>query len=275
MNADSPSGGPDTQTASGQAEVCTMARHARILGIAVWGVFALGALIRGILLPYFGVLVLTISIAIGSIVFGILALVSIWRSNGRLRGKGSAIAGIYVSSVYIICVWIAASMLAREDQQLLDVARKVRCSWHVKRIAEAVTDWQWKHDAHDRYPPSLQALHDDGLLTHESYDKFFPSEPILLCPATDTKPDPGKFITDYECILDRAGFTITESMEPSRIPFVWDKPGNHADGFHVARFDTVVEFIQDDERGSQRRQLLKKVDAWLEKHRPKGQAEQE
>jgi len=252
-----------------------MARHARILGIATWGVFALSALLSGTLIPHFGVVVLTISIAIGSIVFAILALVSIRRSNGRLRGKGSAIAAIYVSSVYIICVWLVASTMARAEQQLLDVVRKVRCTMHLKRIAEAVTRWQWKHDEHDRYPPSLRTLHDDGLLTHEFDDRFFPSEPILLCPATDTKPIPGKFVTDYECILDRAGFTITESMvESSGIPLAWDKPGNHPDGFHVGAFDGVAEFIQDDERGRRRRQLVAKVDAWIEKHRPKGETKQ-
>ncbi|MFH1730101.1 MAG: hypothetical protein ABIF82_00440, partial [Planctomycetota bacterium] len=73
----------------------------------------------------------------------------------------------------------------------------------------------------------------------------------------------------YECMLDRAGFTITEAMAGGDVPMAWDKPGNHDDGFNVVYFDSHVEFHPDDETGSGRREFLAEVDAWIENNRPK------
>ena len=48
---------------------------------------------------------------IPAVILGILALVDIAQSNGRLEGKGSAYAGIVMGSVHVVLTMIATAYM--------------------------------------------------------------------------------------------------------------------------------------------------------------------
>jgi len=207
--------------------------------------------------------------ALVGIVLGICGLTAINNSKGRLKGGGLATAGIAVSGLMIVVlpiIAILAGMLLPALGRARDEARKAQCKSHLKQIGTAANIWLVKFGGDEKFPPSLKALMDDGIV----------AEPrLFICPAVDidTARNPGEFVRNYECIQDRAGFTITESMGGSHLPMAWDMPGNHYDGFNVVYFDSHVEFHPDDDSETVRRQFLAEIDAWIEENRPGGDGE--
>jgi len=215
---------------------------------------AIASLVLGIL----GLITCGVTALVG-LVLGIVGLVSIKNSQGRLKGSGLATAGIAVSGVMIVAlpfVSILAGMLLPALGRARDEARKVRCSSNLKQIGTAANIWLSKHGNMEKWPPSLKALVDDEIIMEPK---------VFICPGTATSLVPGEFVTDYECIMDRVDFPITESMAGGDVPMAWDKPGNHYDGFNVVYFDSHVEFQPDDRR----EEFLAEVDAWIEENRPK------
>ena len=206
---------------------------------------------------------------------GICGRVSINNSKGRLKGGWLAAGGIVVSALATIIVIVGYSLPAGVDHAHGD-PRIIGCKSHLKQIGTSTHIWLTKYGGGETYPPSLRALYDDNTLRELR---------VFLCINTGREPEEGRFLTDYECILDRAGFTITESMGTPKaplsenavppVPLAWDKPGNHPDGFCVVYCDGHVEFIPDDEGGAARRKFLAEVDAWIEKNRPKGNDREE
>jgi len=216
---------------------------------------AIASLVLGILGIFCGIS------AIAGLILGICALSSIGRSQGRLGGRGLAIAGTCVSgATMVLSLAVMAGMLLPALGRARHEARKIRCSSNLKQIGTAAHLWMNKFGDMEKFPPSLKALQDEKIIMEPM---------VFICPNTTTKPVPGEFVTDYECMLDRAGFTITEAMAGGDVPMAWDKPGNHDDGFNVVYFDSHVEFQPDDRTGSERRKFLAEVDAWIAENKPK------
>lgn len=226
--------------------------------LAVFVALALGAHIRGT-----SEVVVTATLfvcAVLGVVCGGIAVWVVWRSDGRLRGRLVAVAAMLLSIAALVAPPVllpARGMPVKGDS----------CANHLRAICVANSIWQEKFGWPEKqYPRSLEALHNSGIIQDPK---------LFLCVDTGRKPKKGLFLTDYECILERAGLTITESMRTpeaplSDVPLAWDKSGNHPDGFWVVHFDFGQRFIEDDEHGAARRKFLANVDAWIEKNRPKG-----
>lgn len=221
-----------------------------------------GLAIASLILGICGLITCGVTALVG-LVLGIVGLVLIKNSQGRLQGDGLAIGGIIVSGLMIVIMPIATilvGMLLPALARVENEARKARCTSNLHQIGMAANRWLNKHGDMEKWPPSLKALVDDKIIMEPK---------VFICPNTTTKPVPGEFVTDYECIMDRADFPITKSMAGGAVPMAWDKPGNHDDGFGVVYFDGHVEFHRDDDTGSRRREFLAGVGAWIAENKPK------
>ena len=88
--------------------------------------------------------------AIVGLVLGIVAKVRIRRSNGRLKGKGLAIAGICVSSVMLFLSFVIAGLLVPVAAKAKYQARSGNCESNLRQVGLAVRLYADEHDG--RYP---------------------------------------------------------------------------------------------------------------------------
>jgi prepilin-type processing-associated H-X9-DG protein len=80
---------------------------------------------------------------IPAIISGIISLVEISKSQGRLKGKGFAITGIAVSAVYILLTLIGILVNAHETQS---VAKRVVCGTNLKGLDNAMVVYATDYD---------------------------------------------------------------------------------------------------------------------------------
>lgn len=155
--APSTGGTPDSQ-----AKTSRLAIAALVLGIL--GIFSFG---------------LT---AIGGLVCGIVGLVKINASGGKLRGKGLAISSIVVSGVVFLLIPIIAFMAAlllpalSKAKAKAESIRAVSCA---KQLALGVRLYATDHN--DQFPPA--ETWSDAILNDVGSEKTFqvPSKPGLRC----------------------------------------------------------------------------------------------
>ena len=155
----------------------------------------------------------------------------------------------------VATVAILAGMLLPALGKARQEARKVRAMSNLSQIGKATHMWLLMHGDNQNYPPSLKAL----------LDKKVINEPkIFLHPQGGTQLQPGKFVTDFDSLMDRAGFTLKEHMVPMSMPMAWERRTFTPGGRNVVFFDAHVEFVN---RG-RFRQLMDQVDAFIKKHKP-------
>ncbi len=225
------------------------AKLALWLGLAAWACLAANAAVGGSA----PLLLLGIAVAIAGVVVGIVAVLAIGRSRGRLTGKGSAIAGICISGAHIVAMVVLAVLML----SVIDKAERLRCAHNLEQIGHATQMWLNLFGRAEEDPPSLEKLLAEGYIDYER---------VFICPGTDSVPVRGKLVTDYEALFDRTDFKIKTSMIPPGLPMAWDEPGNHSDGSNVVYFgNNEAEFVSEERF----RELMKQVDAWIEKNRPK------
>ena len=117
-----------------------------------------------------------------------------------------------------------------------DEARKVRSASNLKQIGTATELWLNKHGDQEAYPPSLEALAQDGIIQEER---------VFLDPKLATKQKRGEFTSDYESILGRAGGQLKESAVDPSTPLAWEKkPGSR--GRNVVFFDGSVKHMPEE-----------------------------
>lgn len=104
---------------------------------------AVASLILGIL----GGLVIT---GLLGLIFGIMALVQIGRSQGRLRGQGLAIAGTVISGLALLSIPLLAAMVFPVFMRARSTAQKAVCLSNVKNISLALS--MYMADNNDRLP---------------------------------------------------------------------------------------------------------------------------
>jgi prepilin-type processing-associated H-X9-DG protein len=109
------------------------------------------------------------------LVLGIVALVKINKSQGRLSGGGLAIAGIAVSGVLLLVAPIVAAMVLPALAKAKSRAQTVQCISHVKQLSLAAMMYAGDHN--DRLPDASQWCD----LTQTYLGRG--SSPVLLCPA--------------------------------------------------------------------------------------------
>jgi len=83
--------------------------------------------------------------SIVGLVLGIIALVKISKSNGELRGKGQALAGVIVSGAFFLLIPIFAAMLLPALAAAKQKAQQISCVNNEKQLAIAVMIYSGDH----------------------------------------------------------------------------------------------------------------------------------
>ena len=127
-------------------------------------------------------------------------------------------------------------------------ARKMKCRSNLRRIGIAGVQYLDQKGEQKWFPRKLE-----DLVTAKIID-----EPtVFICPCTDDKPQPGKFVCSYESAFDRLGVRTDDSV-PGDLLHTWDKLGNHDAGRHVCFMDGHVEFLTE----AQFQEALKRLDEY-------------
>jgi hypothetical protein len=114
--------------------------------------------------------------ALVGLILGIIAIVKIKNSEGRLSGSGLALAGTIVSGVFVIMIPIFAAMLLPALAAAKEKAKEISCVNNEKQLSEAV--WVYA-DSHNSQLPHAATWCDD-LKPHVG------SEKVFQCPALRT-----------------------------------------------------------------------------------------
>jgi prepilin-type processing-associated H-X9-DG protein len=126
-------------------------------------------------------LVLAFFVPLLAIIFGIIGLIQISNSQGRLRGSGLAIAGLAVS-----CFWsflVMPAILFPVFAQAREKARTVSCESNQRQLALAII--MYSQDNNEQLPPSMSAttLATPGTLSARLY----------TCPSATTHAAAGDY----------------------------------------------------------------------------------
>jgi len=99
-----------------------------------------------------GILALGGLLAIPGLILGIVALVKVNRSQGRLWGRGLAWAGIGLSSLGLLASLFLAAVLFPVFVRAREAAKTATCLSNVKQLSLAVIMYAQDHD--DKLPPA-------------------------------------------------------------------------------------------------------------------------
>ena len=92
--------------------------------------------------------------ALVGLVLGILALVKIKNSQGRLSGSGLAIAGIAVSGVFRLLIPLYAALMFPAFAKARQRAQSINCVNNLKQLGLAVRIYASDHD--DTFPDAAK-----------------------------------------------------------------------------------------------------------------------
>ena len=133
-----------------------------------------GLAITSLVLGVLGLFTCGVTALVG-LILGIVALVKIKNSQGRLSGNGIAIAGTAVSAIFLLMVPIFAAMMLPAFAKARSRAQTINCVNNMKQLALAVKIYSG--DNNDQLPPA--ATWCDAIRTEAG------SERIFKCPAGD------------------------------------------------------------------------------------------
>jgi hypothetical protein len=90
--------------------------------------------------------------ALFGLAFGIIGLITVKRSEGKLKGDGIALAGIIVSAIFLLMIPIYAAMLLPALAAAKQRAQTINCVNNEKILALAVQMYTVDHTNH--FPPA-------------------------------------------------------------------------------------------------------------------------
>ena len=191
--------------------------------------------------------------AIIGLVLGIIALISIGKSNGRLKGTGLAVTGITLSAISLVVLPVLMAILMPALARTRDLAYTMLCATNMKGMANAMLAYQ--QDYNGNFPTSSRWC---DLLT----EKADVSRTTLWCKAHG----------DYE---DSSCYAMNEYVEsagrnppPDMVLLFETDPGwnqvggpemigavhrlRNAEGCNILFVDGRVEFVEKERFGSLR-----------------------
>ena len=112
--------------------------------------------------------------ALFGLILGIIAMVKVKNSGGKLNGNGLALAGTIVSAIFLFMIPIFAAMLLPALAAAKQKAQEINCVNNEKQLALAIRIYSNDHANH--FPPA--ATWCDAIATSVGSDKAFkcPSE---------------------------------------------------------------------------------------------------
>lgn len=125
---------------------------------------AISSLVLGIL----GVFTCGITALIG-LILGIIAMVKVKNSDGKLGGNGIALAGVIVSGIFLVMIPIYAAMMLPALGAAKQKAQRIQCVNNLKQLALAVR--LYSNENKDQFPPA--ATWCDAIRTYVGSDKPF------------------------------------------------------------------------------------------------------
>jgi hypothetical protein len=159
-----------------------------------------GLAIASLVLGLLGILTLGLTAILG-LIFGIVSLVKIGKSRGRLGGQGLAIAGTCVSGVMMLLIFVQMGLLLPALAAARERARRTKCVSNVKQITYGLM--LYSGDNNEGFPASLDELLPDYI-----------ADPSLFeCPSC-----PG------------GGYVLVKGLKAFDRPdcvLVYDEAGNH------------------------------------------------
>jgi prepilin-type processing-associated H-X9-DG protein len=114
--------------------------------------------------------------ALFGLIFGIIAMIKVNKSGGKLKGFGLALAGTIVSGIFLFMIPIFAAMLLPALSAAHDKAREINCVNNEKQLALAVR--MYSDGNKNQLPPA--ATWCDAIKTTVG------SEKIFRCPAVNS-----------------------------------------------------------------------------------------
>ncbi len=145
------------------------------------------------------------------LVLGIVALVKINRSAGRLSGMGFAIAGICLSGVFLLMLPVCGALLLPALAKAKEKAQNITCMNNVRQLGLGVMMYSSDHG--DKFPPAN--IWCDAILTNVGSSKVF------ICPSahSDTR-------CDYAFNQKLDGLSMAKITNPSRTVMIFDAHGD-------------------------------------------------
>jgi prepilin-type processing-associated H-X9-DG protein len=114
--------------------------------------------------------------ALVGLILGIVAMVKVKNSGGKLGGGGLALAGTIVSGIFLVMLPLFAAMLLPALAQAKQKAQEINCMNNEKQLALAVIIYSNDHTNH--FPPA--ATWCDAIKTSVG------SEQVFRCPAANS-----------------------------------------------------------------------------------------
>ncbi len=110
-----------------------------------------GLAVASLVLGVLGLFTFGLTAVVG-LVLGIVALVKINKSQGRLGGFGLAVAGMVVSGVMLVMLPVLAAMLLPALARAKSRTQAIQCMTHVKQLNLALMMYATDHN--DTFPPA-------------------------------------------------------------------------------------------------------------------------
>lgn len=182
--------------------------------------------------------------ALPALICGIIGLVKISKSHGRLKGTGFAVAGIAVTSVgacFILPMMLAILMPALGKTKQL--AQKIVCGTNLSGIGKAVMVYVDDHN--DTYPPAENWC--DALIKECDVD---PKQ--FLCPGSERKEGQSCYAININVAGKKASeippdtvllFETASGVNPAGESEMLNADNHQGDGCNVLFADGHVKFV--------------------------------